>query len=89
MPICVTRSSTYPLLRPQCFSFGNKPHICLSEMEGVKKWVEVVELVGTREGIDSGLRAGCQGGMAAITAFREHCGSQLWGLLSHFSATAS
>lgn len=87
MPICRTRSSAYFLLRPQSCSFGNKPHVCLSEMERVRKWDEVVEFVGTREGIDSGLWAGCQGSMAAITAFGEH--SQHWGLLSHFSATTS
>lgn len=87
VPICRTRSSVYLLWTPWSYSFGNKPHVCLSEMERVRKWDEVVELVGTREGIDSGLQAGCQGSMAAITTFGKHCRSQHWGQLSQFSAT--
>lgn len=71
MPICRTRGSAYPLVRPQFKNFGNKPNVCLSEIERVRKQGDVVELVGTREGIDPGLQAGCQGSMAAIT----HSGS--------------
>lgn len=71
MPICRTRGSAYPLVRPQSKNFGNKPNVWLSEMERVRKRGDMVELVGTREGIDCGLWAGCQGSMAAIT----HSGS--------------
>lgn len=48
------------MLRPWSCSFGNKPHVCLSGMERVRKWDEVVRLAGSGEGIDSGLWAGCQ-----------------------------
>lgn len=66
MPICSMRGSAYPLVRSQSNNFGNKPYVCLSEMERVRERGDVLELVGTQEGIDPGLWAGCQGSMAAI-----------------------
>lgn len=66
MPICGTRGSVYPWVRPQSNNFGNKPYVCLSETERVRKQGGVLQLIGTQEGIDPGLWAGCQGSMAAI-----------------------
>lgn len=88
VPICRTRGNAYSLVRPQSSNFGNKPCVCLSEMERVRKQGDVLELVGTQEGIDPGLQAGCQGSMAAIM----HSGSTVdlsSGSCSHFSATTS
>lgn len=66
MLICRTRSSVYPLVRPQSNNFGNNTYVCLSVIERVRKQGDVLQLVGTQEGIDPGLQAGCQGSMAAI-----------------------